>query len=715
MNEHLERAMRYAQLTICEGDVGNFDPDQWLRYLEECKCDGLVLGSGGYIAYHDTDIPHHYRVKHPAHEDVFGYMVAAVRKKGYAVICRTDSHALHEDAFQAHPEWAARTKDGKPRRHWSYSAVYVSCPLGPYGFEFMREVHGELARKYDLDAIFCNRWPGSGVCYCDACRENFRAFCGREIPESFDDPSDETVRLYRKWHEKRAFELCRCWDEEIQKNNPKMRFVPNSSVGTEPFIDNKLLGDYAEVLYADYQGRSGLMTPWFNGRTAKELRAVLGDKPIGGIFSTGTCEKRWKDSVQEKAELELWISEAVANGLRPWFTKFSVQVFDERWMPVVKSLYNKYYRWEKYLRHTRSRAEVALMFSQQTVKEYAFSERERLVEKPINGWYQALEASGIPFDMLDSHDIDAEHLVRYKAVILPNIAVLSAEDCRALQAYVCVGGALLASYETSLVDENGKRRADFGLSQLFGLHANGRSVRNEQNAYISMRPGIGDPILSEGFFGETGAPTGTSGSRQEDAALEEHWTENLRLVGTENRVGISYNPDDFESSPYCAVPAFPDLPMEEVYPREVPADYEEVFFRKYGAGRVVYFPGDLDRAYWDYLLPDHRKLLRNSVRWAIGGDDPIRLYAAGFIDVTVFENEEGVIIHLVNMTTVHAMRGPAEEILPVSDLKLEIRNDLVGSGDFQTMEGTILSVTRDETYTTVRLDRLELHEMIICR
>ena len=113
MNEHLMQAQRWAQLTICEGDIGHFDPDKWLRYLDECRIDGLVLNSGGYMAFHPTDIPLHYRVRDPEHEDLFGYMTEACRKKGYAVICRTDSHAIHRDAFEAHPEWAAVTADGR--------------------------------------------------------------------------------------------------------------------------------------------------------------------------------------------------------------------------------------------------------------------------------------------------------------------------------------------------------------------------------------------------------------------------------------------------------------------------------------------------------------------------------------------------------------------------------------------------------------------------
>ena len=698
MNENLKRAMRYAQLTVCEGDVGKFDPDKWLAYLEECFCDGLVLGSGGYIAYHETSIPFHYRVRDERYGDLFGYMVKKARGKGYAVICRTDSHAIHEETFLAHPEWAAVTADGKPRRHWSYEKAYVSCPLGPYGFDFMKKVHGELARQYDMDGIFCNRWPGSGVCYCKSCRESFFAFSGREIPRVMD-PREKTVKLYREWHEKKAFELCRAWDDEIRKENPGMRFIPNSSVGTEPFIDNKLLGDYAEVLYADYQGRAGLMTPWFNGRTARELHAVLGDKPVGGIFSTGTTEKRWKDSVQEKAELETWISEAVANGLRPWFTKFSVQVFDDRWMPTVKRLYRKYHGWEKYLRDARSRAEVALAFSQDTVKKYAMDERDRLVEKPINGWYQALIEARIPFDMLDSHFFDAEHLSRYKAVILPNIAVLSNRDLKALQAYAESGGAVIATYETSLYDENGNRRNDFGLSELFGVHASGKDARNVINSYITLLPGVGDPLMSEGFeSGETGG-----------------WTRKKRICGSENRVGIAWDPAGFEESPFRAVPAYPDLPMEEVYPRDVPADYEEVFFRKTGKGRAVYFPGDIDRCYWDYLLPDLKRVMTGAVRWAIEGADAVRVTCPGLVDVTLWENPEGLAVHLVNLTSVHAMRGPAEELLPLSELRVDVRNDLIPEGKAFALEAGKVTLIKGEKYSSLLLPKLMLHEVLILR
>ena len=69
------------------------------------------------------------------------------------------------------------------------------------------------------------------------------------------------------------------------------------------------------------------------------------------------------------------------------------------------------------------------------------------------------------------HDrlLDAEHVAPFKTLILPNIAALSDAQCRQLRAFVERGGSLVATYETSLYDEWGARRDDFGLADLFGV------------------------------------------------------------------------------------------------------------------------------------------------------------------------------------------------------------------------------------------------------
>ena len=62
--------------------------------------------------------------------------------------------------------------------------------------------------------------------------------------------------------------------------------------------------------------------------------------------------------------------------------------------------------------------------------------------------------------------------------------------------------------------------------------------------------------------------------------------------------------------------------MEEVYPRQPKTDVPEVYLREVGRGRVVYFPGDIDRTFWEVLAADHALLLRNAVEWATNEPRP---------------------------------------------------------------------------------------------
>ena len=109
------------------------------------------------------------------------------------------------------------------------------------------------------------------------------------------------------------------------------------------------------------------MAPWANGKNAKEYRATMGRKPIGGIFSVGVEEAyRWKDSVQSPAEIRIWVADGIANGLQPWFTKFSGTLYDRRWLGVVEEIYRWHHRVENYLRNEAPLARVGLVYSQQT-------------------------------------------------------------------------------------------------------------------------------------------------------------------------------------------------------------------------------------------------------------------------------------------------------------------------------------------------------------
>jgi hypothetical protein len=526
----------------------------------------------------------------------------------------------------------------------------VTCALGPYNFELMTEVHREIATRYAVDGIFGNRWSGSGMCYCEHCQRNFRVASGLALPRT-TDPRDPARRAYLAWHEQRLFEVWRLWDREIRSIRPHARFIANAGGGALSPLDMKTVGELSDILFADRQARQGLMPLWANGKNAKEYRAALGSKPIGGIFSVGIEEPyRWKDSVQSEAELRAWVAEGTANGLRPWFTKFSGTLHDTRWLGRVERIYAWHHRVEPYLRNERPLARAGLVYSQQTATFYGADRAREKVEDHTLGFYHALVEARVPFEMVHDRLLDPGRLGAFKLLILPNIACLSDRQCDELRRFVHDGGSLVATHETSLYDERGDRRADFGLADLFGARFGGRVEGPMQNSYLRLErdpDGRAHPLL-DGL---------------EDAS---------RIINGGWRVEVTAT-EALASRPLTLIPSYPDLPMEMVYPRIERTDAPQVFVREIGRGRVVYFPWDIDRVFWEVMSVDHGRLLANAIRWAANEEPPVTVAGPGLVDVTIWRQKQSLTVHLVNLTNPMMIKGPIRELLPLAAQQVRVK------------------------------------------
>jgi hypothetical protein len=644
-----DRPMRWVQLVLVENDPGTYDPKWWLDMFRRVHADAACLSAGGGVAYYPTSIKHHYRSAWMKDgTDPFGELVEGCRKLGMVVVARTDPHSIRDDAAEAHPEWVAVDASGNRRRHWAAPHRWVTCALGPYNFEFMTGVTREIVLRYPVDGVFANRWQGHGVCYCASCREQFRKYCGLDLPRTTDARRDAAYRKWIQWSDGRLFELWRLWDAEIRKVNPAARFIANSGGGSMTSLDMKTIAQIAPTLFADRQSRRGLMAPWANGKNAKEFRAAFGRKPVVGIASIGTDdEHRWKDSVTSPAELRIWLADGVANGLRPWVVKFGGVVYDKRWVPVVEQAYEWHWRNETYLRNERNLARVAMVYSQQTGTWYGGNDKRRRVEDHELGMYQALVEARVPFEMVHDLMLEPERLSALKLLVLPNVAALSDAQCDQLRRFVRGGGSLLATFETSLYDEWGEPRKDFGLADVLGVSYAGKVARDVKNAYMRIEADTRHPIL-RGL---------------EDAG---------RIINTVQRVDVKATAA-LPPPPLTQIPSYPDLPMEEVYPRQPKTDVPEVFLREAGDGRVVYFPGDIDRTFWEVLAADHGTLIRNAVAWALNEEPVVTVSGPGVLDVAAWAQKESMTVHLVNLTNPMMMKGPQRETIPLAAQEVRVR------------------------------------------
>ncbi len=638
-----DRPMRWAQLTLVENDPGRFDLRFWLDYFARVHADAACLSAGGIVAYYPTAIPLHHRSAWLEDRDPFGDLVAGCRALGMHVVARTDPHAVRDEVERRHPDWIAVDAEGRRRRHWANPDLWVTCALGPYNSTFMRDVHREIVTRYRVDGIFVNRWAGHGQCWCEHCRASFKAATGLELPRT-EDPGDRARREYILWRRARLTELWMLWDGDIRRIAPDSCVIPNGPP------DMKSAAALAPIQFADYQARRGLTPPWSSGRRAKEYRAVMGRRPVGGIFSVGVEEPhRWKDSVQSEPEIRLWVADATASGMRPWFTKFSGVLYDRRWLPVVERIYDWHHRHERYLRNTDSLARVAMLVSEQTATFYRGGP-DRAAGDHAAGMYHALVEARVPFDVVHEALLTPERVDRYALIVLANAAALSDEQCAALRAYVQRGGSLLATFETSLYDEWGSRRADFGLADVFGVSYDGGIDGPMKNAYLSLDPEPG------------------SGRRH---AILEGFEDAPRIINGVWRVRV--RPQGAFPSPVTLIPSYPDLPMEDVYPRVLRTESREVYLREPAGSRVVYFPWDIDRTFWEVLSVDHGRLLRNAVLWAAGGEQPVAVTGPGMLDITMWRQAASLTVHLVNLTNPMMMKGPLRELIPVGPQQVRLR------------------------------------------
>jgi len=112
--------------------------------------------------------------------------------------------------------------------------------------------------------------------------------------------------------------------------------------------------------------------------------------------------------------------------------------------------------------------------------------------------------------------------------------------------------------------------------------------------------------------------------------------------------------------------------MESVFTRPGGSHLPGVYLGRAGSGRVAYFPGDVDRTFWEVLNVDHAKLLRNAVEWATNEAPFVTVDGKGMLDLAVWKQASSMTLHLVNLTNPMMLKGPVREIDPIPGQKISL-------------------------------------------
>ncbi len=666
-----------GQTNMTERDPAAMNVEEWADYWEAAGADMVFVSVTGILAFYPSKVPFHKHGKYLHGRDFFGECTAAAKKRGMRVVARMSPDLNWLDALEAHPEWAMRNRDGSVQFNHEEPRLFQTCMFTTYMTDYVPAIMREINSLYDVDCFYTNGWPPLGSlpeCWCATCRNL---------------PASGTPAYWKAFNE-RVFQLCRLYQGIAKQKKADSFFFPNLGGNVHAGPNLARMGEFSSWFQADNQGRNfDHPAIWGCTLQSRVSTSVLDGKRaanVTGAYATGTVV--WRNGSKTPGETRMWFNESVAGGVAPYdhfvggYEAFSV---DRRWQQVCADSFHWVRRHDAHFRTRRSIANIGVVMGQSTQLLYpgpklpAKDARYRnYSQETTNGVYNMLLEDRWAFDFVHEDRLEPERLAKYTALLLPNIAVLSDRQCGQIQAYVRSGGSLVASFESSLYDENLRQRADFGLADLLGISKAGETAGSNGNAYYG-RIERAHPIL-DGFH-------------------DTEW-----LPGAQNRVPLKPVPDPV----LTLVPGFVQYPPELAYPPVEHTSEPAVALRELEASRLAYFSGDVERTYWLTGNADLLRLMRNTLRWVTRERRMVSVQGPGLVEMFAWETEPGYAVHLLNYTNPNAHHGWVHSIDPIGAQQVAMtlpegvrvrRVDLLRAGgtipfhmDSQTLRFTIPGV-----------------------
>lgn len=283
---------------------------------------------------------------------------------------------------------------------------------------------------------------------------------------------------------------------------------------------------------------------------------------------------------------------------------------------------------------------VALIFSWAT-RHYCPPDASGQDDVPLdwndefNGLARWLIEEHLPFDIRIAENlVSAAQLRPYDLVVLPDTVNVSDEFCAIAKEYVRRGGRLLATARTSLYDDHGTRRKDFGLKDLLGI-----SYRDTRTGCFAIERSP-EPEPAAGAF---------------------------QKIAASGRIPARYVSVDPAGS-VGGKQAQDPLPVKTTR-------WPVVVSQTLGKGRSVYVAFDIGRFYMRHGDEHIRNLLKELLD-ALRVSRQITVEAPRTVEVTIWEQKSPrrTMVHLANRTAIATALDTrlVSEIVPVHQVKLRL-------------------------------------------
>jgi hypothetical protein len=649
-----------------------------------------------------------------------------------------------------HPDWFVRTAGGRyPAAAWLQNEGSHICASSPFIDEYFIPFMQGLIRRFDLDAVWLDggTWLIETPCYCDNCRQQFKAATGYDLPttapalplrengiiswatvnppvpqySTLSDDDGDRDPVWLAWRLWRMAQLMEYLDKVIRaaKAVKPSVLVTDNNVGRwvrpYPLIEN---GQFMRWLSANELGLDFFSCdPVFFGGNHEVIlsrdgryQATTG-KPFDYMNERFHKWGEWQ--MRATTDFKLEFATILAVGGRCFFADQPYP--DGTLEPDVYTRLAEAYAFvkarEAYVLDAQMTPDVAILASGPSqvfgpignginagrtgngpVGGFRIGARTDRVE----GAHSALVEQGIQCLIYDEPGL-RENLAEQTAVVIAEQCLLEDATIDALTAYVESGGVLVVTGRGGRWDEQYHPREHTRLYDLLGVQVMGDlpSPIHYFRLGETFRAGTQLPNMPVQAWGKAVQIKSVDAEVLADLLppLPDVWRDGIQDEAHWQHYTV------FGGCPPASEPVSPAITL-----------------RRVGQGRAIYVAVDPFAAYRHEGHHLTRLLLTRLMDIAAPPDSRrIRAVKPLHVELSLHQQGQRQIVHLVNYASQKrtAMLVHNEEVTPVRDIIVQVRHETLPSRVSIQPDG----LTPDWTYSggvvTVRVPELHLHTMVV--
>jgi len=615
------------------------NPSNYAEMMALAGVDTAIIYAGSCLGICNWPTKYGHMHKQLKGRDILEEIIAECRKKDLNIVVYFNIWSRW--AYDTHPKWRIILPNGKGTVEdgWRYG---LCCPNTGYR-QYVLNMIEELCSNCDMDGIWIDMigWFGK-ICCCSACRSKFLAETGKELPGKINWQNPDWVLFQRKREE-----WLSAFAEVIVKTAKKSK--PAITMALQ---NTSMMHGWAGGVNLKFTQQGDYMTGDFGGDAVAQATVC---KLISGLsknnpveFMVPRCENlghHTTDKSKETLMMEAYASIANNSSFVIIDAIDPVGTLNRKVYEKSRDIFREIRRYEAYLSADSSIvADVAIYWSFESLINPDWNGKDTSEfsydPAPINRIKNIVKTFieyKIPFTLITEKQIN--QLSDFQILILPVVAVMSAEEAEAIRKFVKGGGKVYAGGETSLYDKMGIKQKDFQLADVFGVSYTGKKTE-ETITYISPT------VKGKTFLGECSKkyPLMLDGNQLIVAA---HKT--TEVIG---ELALPYT-DPKDNNLFASAISNPPGKY---------TNHPALTMNKYGRGLAIYSAGDLEGMTYE----KHEKIFSGMIKDFLK-EEIFETNAPKPVEITVFRQEKKKRL-IVNVLNYQKQIPP----VPVHDIRLKI-------------------------------------------